>query len=922
MIGLNNGNGINPLITSTTNDLNYLRDVTWYNVIIYGGNEYQTPEHTVSDFIDINGDGLPDRVSKQNGSTDVHIKLNLGNGVFSTNEIIWQTTDTNALRHVSPDPGSISNNGNTFNENIFYAPRHIESDFIDMNGDGLPDRVEKTDGSSLKVWKNNGNGFEAFPEIWLCPDGSDKAGWLTEKSGFFLDEDADDILNIIVLADTQTTYIDMNGDGLPDRVQKIAGGDFKIWFNNGHGFDDPVTWAAVKGDHDDYNLFDMWYYTDKNNPANWGPPILVASLIDMNGDGLPDRVLSNGNGTLNVYLNTGNGFSSTPIIWTDNTVVDNRHGLSTYMTDGIDSGTFNEIFDIDGDGLPDRIAKKDNAFLSTPGQQQSPLDLIVNRNQNGPAGKLKTVYNSNGGSTAYTYKSLDKTKNPSIKPAMWVLDTIKVCDGITYTNPDTTALVTKYSFEKGKYDNIEKEFYGFGQVTTTSPTGDYVVTTYDTSDEYHAGDKLEEITYNSSGAIFDDTKYTYNTLTLYDPIIPSQNQDMVQYVFPYRITSAIYDGNSTASKFIKTENYISFSVNANDTTIPVILTCPTVYSTSSFITKSTVINYGQVDSTFNNDIGYDTVTTVTTHYNDPTHWIIGLELEKAVYGYGNSNGNNTSGVTTIKMQGQTKNIYYGEGELQSGNSVINGIAVHGQLLKQTLKDSTGSSTNPTWVNPLECFYDSYGNATLAQDPNNNLTYTIYDTVYHAYPIETISSYNVLNHITEYKYDPYMRVVIVRKTAVNHITNYDVFGRVVESYMGTLSSVSKPDVIIKYYEAAVYPNGNIINPAHTATLRKKDFSAAAYSGNLNISGYIASYTYVDGLGRTIQTKTDLDGTNMATVDTYYGIGTKGIIGTTGIENITKTSVQYSTLIGTRDSSGGVQFTSRNTSEPIVINRELS
>ena len=64
----------------------------------------------------------------------------------------------------------------------------------------------------------------------------------------------------------------------------------------------------------------------------------------------------------------------------------------------------------------------------------------------------------------------------------------------------------------------------------------------------------------------------------------------------------------------------------------------------------------------------------------------------------------------------------------------------------------------------------------------------------------------------------MRVVIVRKTAVNHVTNYDVFGRVVESYMGTLSSASKPDVIIKYYDAAI---GNVAtNPAHTATLRKK------------------------------------------------------------------------------------------------------
>ena len=90
--------------------------------------------------------------------------------------------------------------------------------------------------------------------------------------------------------------MDMNGDGLPDRV--LQGG---IQLNNGHGFETPyqTTWN-YGGDPETVSV------TDGNYTTQW---------IDMNGDGLPDYVLSNGNGTYTVWFNTGRGFSSTGVTW-------------------------------------------------------------------------------------------------------------------------------------------------------------------------------------------------------------------------------------------------------------------------------------------------------------------------------------------------------------------------------------------------------------------------------------------------------------------------------------------------------------------------------------------------------------------------------------------------------------------------------
>ena len=130
------------------------------------------------------------------------------------------------------------------------------------------------------------------------------------------------------------------------------------------------------------------------------------------------------------------------------------------------------LVDFDGDGMVDIVWKD----LDTKKSNYYNQIVKWHKNLTGSSGKLKKVISPNGGITKYTYKPLDKTKNQDVKPAMWVVDEVRVCDGITYTDPDTTPLVTKYEYENGVYDIKKKEFRGFGYIKVISPTLDAIET--------------------------------------------------------------------------------------------------------------------------------------------------------------------------------------------------------------------------------------------------------------------------------------------------------------------------------------------------------------------------------------------------------------------------------------------------------------
>jgi len=227
---------------------------------------------TYTDVIDLDGDALPDRVVYDKTSPYNTWAIYFNNRSGFDSEGNW------------PNPSAWDDIWGNYIRNI--ERKDTYTDVIDMNGDGLPDRVvydkdyvynsQNPQPAYWEVYLNTGSEFQTPPISWRNP-----SPW------------SDTLGNLIRNSDSHGTFtdvIDMNGDGYPDRVvyDRIApyippNSFWTVYFNNGSGFDDGVPW---------YNP-SAWYDIGGNyirNTNTLGKGILT-DVIDMNGDGLPDRVV-------------------------------------------------------------------------------------------------------------------------------------------------------------------------------------------------------------------------------------------------------------------------------------------------------------------------------------------------------------------------------------------------------------------------------------------------------------------------------------------------------------------------------------------------------------------------------------------------------------------------------------------------------
>lgn len=169
-----------------------------------------TPYTIDADTVDINGDGLPDLVIA--GGRPWSVYLNNGTD-FNETAINWGVCSDCAYMR------EIESGGDVY------------QDTLDLNGDGLPDYVVADSYGSVgnyywKVYLNNGTGIESDNIEWSAPDGYE-----------------DDIRDVNSSGDITRDVLDINGDGLPDLVVKLSGDDWGVYFNNGDGFDlDKFDW--------------------------------------------------------------------------------------------------------------------------------------------------------------------------------------------------------------------------------------------------------------------------------------------------------------------------------------------------------------------------------------------------------------------------------------------------------------------------------------------------------------------------------------------------------------------------------------------------------------------------------------------------------------------------------------------------------
>jgi hypothetical protein len=164
--------------------------------------------------------------------------------------------------------------------------------------------------------------------------------------------------------------MDLTGDGLPDLVVTdkcdeagVGTNRWEVYENTGSGFAaEPTMWSVPE-------LFvDDQLYLTANGTGDCGSSggYLRHTTLDLNGDGLPDLVVTDkcdeagvGTNRWEVYENTGSGFAAEPTTWSvPELFVDDQLYLTANGTGdcgGEDGYLRHQLADMDADGLTDLL---------------------------------------------------------------------------------------------------------------------------------------------------------------------------------------------------------------------------------------------------------------------------------------------------------------------------------------------------------------------------------------------------------------------------------------------------------------------------------------------------------------------------------------------------------------------------------------
>lgn len=321
-----------------------------------GSKSTQTSYSKVA-LMDINGNGYPDWLEEVDGSIvtqytnatgtlgEDRMKLNVTHPKFKASSstvgadasLSKQASSKSALaisinpkpqddetpggsdRHNSSNGNAISSVSVSASGNFTSGTSHTESDWTDLNGDGLPDMLF---GDKVKF----GLGYDFTNEEnsgVTSLESSENSTWgagLGTSIGVLGNADISFGVN-----GTKTTtkynvsFIDVNGDGLPDKITR-SGEKFTIMLNTGSGFipyseeqqgrfnESLATSVSQYGNFavsiPIHILFLKLRFTAKATKS-WssGVSFTSAALRDIDGDGRPDLIISDGAKQLIVYRN-------------------------------------------------------------------------------------------------------------------------------------------------------------------------------------------------------------------------------------------------------------------------------------------------------------------------------------------------------------------------------------------------------------------------------------------------------------------------------------------------------------------------------------------------------------------------------------------------------------------------------------------
>ena len=263
------------------------------SVSLNGG--YSTTQANI-DIMDMNGDGLPDHISRD-GRGSLNIKYNSGSS-FTSGADNWPTSFQSGLSETVSGSfgvsGGLSKGYLGMSASISGSNNKTEYQLLDINGDGLSDQVEKLDNTDyFKVKFNRGNSFTSETFKIYCPDWNYndetyKAQLESDINTLKKSSDTFGGLGLDVDKITDTSAIFDSSENQFSDIFDVSGITDTLTSSNGISFSLGASYNfAIQIIPPDLLVFDI-------TPGINGSLASSTSNIrmaDMNGSGAPDHVL-------------------------------------------------------------------------------------------------------------------------------------------------------------------------------------------------------------------------------------------------------------------------------------------------------------------------------------------------------------------------------------------------------------------------------------------------------------------------------------------------------------------------------------------------------------------------------------------------------------------------------------------------------
>lgn len=393
--------------------------------------------HPDVDFVDMHGSGLPDLLDTRQG---YRYWRNIGLGGFDFRRQIerpppFRISDPGvAVIDADGDgrPDLVVTRGNPAGRfplshdmawdpappQIFSSAPSFSLDdpevrLLDMDGDGLPDALRA--GASFDVFFSERDGRDAWKFM-----ASTRRESLTEFPN-------------VSFSDPRVRTADLTGDGMQD-ILVVHDGAIDVWPNRGHG-----TWASRQT-----------LPISPRLPQGFDPKLLIVGDVD--GDGLADLVLADGNG-VRVWINqSGNRFVEYPMQITGTPVPNSTTAL--------------RLIDLNGTGVSGLL------WTQTPVGGSRPATLFLDFTTGTKPNLLNHMDNQMGAITSVEYKSsaeffLSDFQNPRTRWRTPLPFPVQVVSRVVVEDAVSRGrLTTQYHYHHGYWDGAEREFRGFGMVET------------------------------------------------------------------------------------------------------------------------------------------------------------------------------------------------------------------------------------------------------------------------------------------------------------------------------------------------------------------------------------------------------------------------------------------------------------------------